>query len=308
MHRYVGYGLNVCSELEIPEFDLCTECSERPDVTVRVSHVPLDGYPLSEYTSDLPPRKVTVHGSGFVLRIRDGDSIDVWQNDNSDPHYARAVLVGIGFSVLLYQRGAWPLHVSAVGTACGVWLFGGGSGAGKSTIATWLHLRHGFEHMGDDAGVVRLGNSGFAYESGSRAIRLAPKAVTEFLSDFGHSEVLETPAEDLKVKVRLRGKVRSNLPILGLIMLRDRTDPVASTRMLRGANALMAVRETIFRPFGGLEFRSAVDTLKFCGDFIKRVPVFEFRRHRDFGVIDSESVSLLALIAHDLSENRTGIV
>lgn len=274
-------------------------------MTLRLAAEPIEGYRVSEYSEALPPPRVTVHGSCCVLRICDGQSIELWETEPFDRDLNRAVLVGIGFSVLLYQRGLWPLHVSAVRTDAGVWLFGGASGAGKSTLATWLHMRQGLDHLGDDAGVVCRSDPGFRFDCGSRAVRLAPETAAVLIDDIDERQAIPTPSEDGKVKIRLNGPAHRAVPVLGLVMLSDRAEEQAATvRELTGASALAAVREVIYRPFGGLDLRSAADTFAFCGEFSRQVPVYEFRRRKDFSAIESESSPLLSLI-HGESAVRT---
>lgn len=299
LRRFLAYGLTVESDFDIPEFDRLPidPSREHTDVRLRLAAEPIEGFRVSEYSEALPPPRVTVHGSSCVLRICDGQSIELWETEPFDRDLNRAVLVGIGFSVLLYQRGLWPLHVSAVRTGAGVWLFGGASGAGKSTLATWLHMRHGLEHLGDDAGVVTATESGFHFDCGSRAARLIPETAAVLIDDIDERQAIPTPSQDGKVKIRLNGPSHRAVPVLGLVMLGERAEGQAATvSELTGARALAAVREVIYRPFGGLDLRSAADTFAFCGAFSRQVPIYEFSRRKDFSAIESESSPLLSLI------------
>jgi hypothetical protein len=65
----------------------------------------------------------------------------------------RLFLMGSAMGALLYQRGLFPLHGSAVETPWGAMIFVGAQGAGKSTLAAQFH-RKGYRLLSDDVCAV----------------------------------------------------------------------------------------------------------------------------------------------------------
>ena len=296
---YDAYGLVVESSFELPELDVAIASSASADVVVDVSPA---RFPVPAISgSELPPPLVVYDSPTFAFRVDGGRRIEVWEGEGWDREFTRAVLLGRGLAIALYQRGDWPLHVSAVVVGDGVWLFGGRSGAGKSTMAALLHVWFGLPLVSDDSGVVRFNGDQTWFSAASRAIRLLPDALPHTFGQTGRAENLGAPIPsiDHKVRVRLASRLSSRqFPVRGLVMLDDLTSgEEARVRVLRGARALEAIRLSMYRPWLGQNMCSAAATLKFCADFHRRVPIYEFARHRRFESSSRDLEPLRALMS-----------
>lgn len=164
MGRYLAYSLVFDSDVDLPEFPLCT--GDYPvDVTLRLGMVP-------ESIPDPVGRGVLYEASAaeFLLTIPDvarfhvvaGNSITVEPTPGVPLGEVRVFLLGSAVGALLHQRGLLVLHAAAIKTEFGAVCFAGASGAGKSTLLGEM-LRRGCAMVVDDVcaldahdGVVRV--------------------------------------------------------------------------------------------------------------------------------------------------------
>jgi hypothetical protein len=86
-------------------------------------------------------------------RVEEGCRIFIEPLLDAPIEKVRLFLFGSVMGALLYQRGLFPLHGSAVETPWGAMIFVGAQGAGKSTLAAQFHLR-GYRLLSDDVCAV----------------------------------------------------------------------------------------------------------------------------------------------------------
>jgi hypothetical protein len=158
-YRYTAFGLTIQSDLELKGWLEGSGVSY--DVAVRVGSIPpeLKLNPVFEGEPDSRPHDPSspTRGSQLVLAVNrvadyliaDGREIVIEPRPGSDEAAVRIFLQGSAFGAILYQRGLFPLHASAVATPKGAILFAGPSGSGKSTIAAAMH-RIGYPLLADD--------------------------------------------------------------------------------------------------------------------------------------------------------------
>lgn len=158
--NYFAFGLHIASELECPE--LLPADPAPPDVWVRLG-------PTGDTLGDPPPGKVIVDAGPDVMQfvldevgrysITGGDQIVIQRFPQAGDDKLRIYLLGAAFGALLYQRGFFPLHGSAIETSHGAVAFTGDSGNGKSTMAAAFHQR-GCRILADDVCAIRLDDAG----------------------------------------------------------------------------------------------------------------------------------------------------
>lgn len=88
-----------------------------------------------------------------LFMIKQGQTIRCHPAPNVKPHQLSLALSGIVMAALLYQRGCFITHGSAVSISGQGILFLGDSGAGKSSLAIALHQR-GYPIVTDDLAVI----------------------------------------------------------------------------------------------------------------------------------------------------------
>ena len=139
-----------------------------------------------------------------VARVRielapDGTSsirLDPEAGRPSEVHAAglRAALLGPVFTILLLQRGLYPLHASSVEIGGRAVAFAADSGAGKSTLTLALAER-GHRFLSDDVTAVRLDGAGARAVSAYPQVKLLPDLLAH-RGDRAESLPLVNPIED----------------------------------------------------------------------------------------------------------------
>ena len=181
MYRYTAYGLNVTSDLRLPEL---TEARPACDaqVTIRREHVDLPpgrGNPDATLLWATPTDVCLRYSDAGVFRIRDGGHIDVDPVEGADDRAVRLLLLGPALAVLLHQRGLLVLHASAVAFVAGVAAFVADKGEGKSTLAATLHAR-GHPLVADDLLAVQLDDPHVVrVRAGYPQLKLSPEVLTQ---------------------------------------------------------------------------------------------------------------------------------
>ena len=172
-HYYKVYGLNISSEIELPELSPFPEI--KADVSIAFGKVP----------EHLPE----VRGSGILFeaayndflfrfegigryRVQDGSRITVQAEKEALPSEIRLLLLGSCIGALLHQRGMLAIHGSAVTDGKQTVIFSGQSGAGKSSLAAGLQ-ELGFTVIADDISVIgQIGDQDFKVENGIPNLKL----------------------------------------------------------------------------------------------------------------------------------------
>jgi hypothetical protein len=251
-HRYTVHGLEIASELELPELRPSIDPAAAPDVVVRCASVPRH--------ADSRQRdwfQVREDGTAFVriegvarFALRNGSDVDVEALQGSDLAAVRAYLVGPVMRLLLHQRDELPLHVSAVVIDGLAWAFTGPAGTGKSTVAAALHLHAGMGFLTDDVGIVRpspsSGPGGWMWP-GPSFLKLRSDAFSgvcglarDFLPDFVGSDKIRVLAGN--------GMEPAPVRLAGLLILERSAathGPALLPRRLEGAEAFLAAHAMV---------------------------------------------------------------
>jgi hypothetical protein len=155
LNAYWAYGLRIDAELECPELPPHSQKTGNPDVTVRLLP-PVSGAlePLENGYYEVRPGLFRLAVPGVAqYRVEEGCRIFIEPLLDAPMEKVRLFLFGSVMGALLYQRGLFPLHGSAVETPWGAMIFVGAQGAGKSTLAAQFH-RRGYRLLSDDVCAV----------------------------------------------------------------------------------------------------------------------------------------------------------
>lgn len=156
MPRYTAYGLQIDSELPLPE--LPPGPDRLADVIVRFGSVPTElSDPLHRYSY------FEGKPGSFLLRVPkvgrylviEGREIVIDRLPECSEELLRIFLLGSAFGSLLQQRQLLVMHASSVQTNRGAVLFVGPSGYGKSTVLAAL-ARQGYAMLADDVTAIAV--------------------------------------------------------------------------------------------------------------------------------------------------------
>lgn len=143
---YCIYGLNVKSEIELPEAYETLETTE-VDVTISYGNMPeviLDKKVNGSFSSVLQREYSWVYyeDEGDFL-IQNGKEIIVALANKYNVKHVRAIILGTCFGNILYQRETIAIHGGAVAFGDKAVVVSGVSGAGKSTVSLALRDKGG---------------------------------------------------------------------------------------------------------------------------------------------------------------------
>jgi hypothetical protein len=184
MFSYTAYGLNILSELPLPELTP-GELGAGVDVFIRLGKVnrfPLETEPQAGCFYATSDEAYFFWEEDGAYLVRGGREIIVEPFPGVEDGMLRLVILGMALGVLLHQRGLLTLHASAVAVNGGAVAFMGEKGGGKSTTAAALHT-HGHTIVADDVVAINIDDAGSPMVfPGFPQLKLWPEAA-EFLGD-----------------------------------------------------------------------------------------------------------------------------
>lgn len=159
-YRYRSFGFSIASEYQLPELSFSEHEleEEQPGLTIA-------GADLTETWDSLNPvsAHLAIDGKTVYVRVPDtgifamenGRSILVSLFPEANMDKVRLYLLGSCMGVILMQRRILPLHGSAIAIDGHAYAIVGHSGAGKTTLSTYL-LEQGYQLLSDDLIAVTL--------------------------------------------------------------------------------------------------------------------------------------------------------
>lgn len=274
---YLAYGLRIHTDLECPELRSHFIETENPDVTVQLlpaSTEELDSLETSGY--EVQPRVFRMHVPGVAqYRVEDGSRILITPFPNAQAEELRLFLLGSAMGALLYQRGLFPLHGSAVETSWGAMVFVGAQGAGKSTLAAEFH-RKGYRLLSDDVCAV---------ESTPEGLRILP-ALVQFRLCSDAYERLGAPkgarfSVDKFVVPMGEGYCTHPLPLRAIHILSDHDSSTPKFEVLHGFDRVQRLLENLYRPHFLKGQNTQGDLMRMAGLIAKKATMVSVKRRRD---------------------------
>lgn len=169
MYTSLAYGLRIQSELPLLQPVLV---SEPPDIVVRfgaLHQIAAEPDHSNQILIELP--------LNVKLLIRNGCEVVVDAPLATDRVVLRAYILGTAMAFVLRQRGLMVLHASCVARDDGVVIaFLGGSGWGKSTLASAFH-QQGYRLITDDVMALRLDTASPQVVPSFPEVKLLPDAM-----------------------------------------------------------------------------------------------------------------------------------
>lgn len=299
MYSYFAYGLGIHSNIAIPEFmptesqcDVQIKLDKNNPIPIEVSD---DYHHLLKITPEeafLFDRKVGT----FI--IRNGCEITIYPQVDADDSRIRLYLVGTIMSILLYQRGLFVLHGSAVEYDGGVVAFVGQSGWGKSSIAAALQAK-GHRMIGDDVVPISIAEDATTVYPGFPQFKLYP----EVASCLGHDEssLLLLHPQVEKKGLRFSEKFsHTSLPLKRIYVLSPE-DTLAIEPLSFQQAVIDLVRHSIptrwlQQPEGKMHFLQ-------CTKLVKRIPIYRLKRSKDLSTLTTLAQMVVEHLAPNLKNS-----
>src|SRR5664280_1659489 len=244
LNAYWAYGLCIHAEIVCPELPPHPEPSRNPDVTIRL--LP----PVESISESLENGYYEVRPGVFRMAVpevaqylvEEGNRISIQPVVGAAPEEVRLFLLGSAMGALLYQRGLFPLHGSAVETHWGAMIFVGAQGAGKSTLAAQFH-RSGYRLLSDDVCAVAATPEGLQILPALAKFRLCADAY----------ERLGSPREgyfdvDKYVVPMGEGYCPHPVALRAIHILVDHDSSTPEFEVLRGFDRVKRLLKNLYRP------------------------------------------------------------
>lgn len=298
MYHYIAYGLNICSELLLPELKISSAIEA--DIVIQLGKVnwllpdPCPSWKYFHFDGDAAYLYWDIVGKFLV---RSGKEIIIELIEGVDEGVVRLPLLGAVLAMVLHQRQHLLLHGSAVAIKERAVIFAGASGHGKSTMAATLYGR-GHRMMADDVSAINLEKlSRPILIPGFPQIKLWPEAVTAALGD--DPEGLKRVHPDLEKRARptADGFLQMPLPLERIYLLSEGSS--VHIKPLKPQEAIAKLIGNSFIPMlvgeKFIQSKGAGLHISQCANLVKNVPIYTLERPR--------SLELLSDIAHLIEED-----
>ncbi|MFK7877322.1 MAG: hypothetical protein AB8B71_16360 [Paracoccaceae bacterium] len=307
LNYYRLFGLNIASELELPELGppLIFDPLQNAQVVISLGPVPKSlagGTRVNEYY-EFSEDACLVDVKGIAqYQVSQGATLLVEPVQGAAENDVRTYLFGTVLSVLLHQRKLLPLHIGAVASPAGVIAFTGESGAGKSTLAGLLHKRSGWPMVCDDLAVVQTGTPHPILHGGMLRLKLWRETINR----------LEVPATTVTRDTTRHDKyhlispdlfITEPRPLAALFVLGKGDRPILSK--LTGGAAFSAVMNTIYRPEFAAVFSDQKMIMQSCAEIAKTIDVYRFDRPWDVAALDAGADYLIEYFSEKDASTRS---
>jgi energy-coupling factor transporter ATP-binding protein EcfA2 len=282
MYSYTVYGVNVHSELALPEL---VECEATPDIVI---HYNDPVFPLLETDSNedyytAAPDEVALYYPGAgIFRIRQGNEIIIQPIPGVEEDVLRLYILGSVLSVALHQRGNLVLHASSVMIADAGVIFLGHSGAGKSTLAAALH-NAGHRLVSDDLAVIRFDRDGQPYlYPGYPQMKLWPETARLFEEDVDNLPRVQPHMEKRKHRLNIPFS-SSALPLRHVFVLGWGDQP-----QIKSLSAKATFIELVRYSYDGpllKDTNTSAAHFRQCVALASRIPVAHLERPRSLAAL-----------------------
>ncbi len=280
---YYTYGLHIRSEILCPELMPHTQPGKAPEITIRLLS------PVASVAESYENRYYEVRPGTFRMAVagvakyvvEDGSRISVEPVTGASPEEVRLFLLGSVMGALLYQRGLFPLHGSAVETPWGAMIFVGAQGIGKSTLAAHFH-RKGYRVLSDDVCAVASKPGGLEVLPALAHFRLC----TDAYERLGSHQEASFNVDKFVVPLG-EGYCSHPVPLKVIHLLADQESGEPEFKLLRGFDRVYHLLENLYRPNYLPGQSTESDLMQMAGQIAQKTVMATITRRRDPELIES---------------------
>ncbi|BAY87289.1 hypothetical protein NIES267_68100 [Calothrix parasitica NIES-267] len=286
MKYYRIYNLCIASEFDFPEF---IEIEGKVDANIRFGKVD------DAIATQAESNKAFVGSLPEICRIwiYNGEEIVIEPEKDVDESLIRTAILGPILCVLLRQRGLLVIHASCVNINNQGVAFMGGSGWGKSTLATAFHTK-GYDVLTDDVLPIKIENNRAIVYPSYPQFKLCLDAATSLGQET--KKLLPVYTNSSKVAYIVSHKFQKNpIPLQQIYLLHKGTEHQI-TSLKRQETFVELVRHT--RSMKSMtEEKCITQHLHFCSELIKNVRFCRFTRKPSL----ADLPKLINLVEEDLA-------
>ena len=288
MYYYTAYGLNIDSELFLPELQPSPKLDA--DLTIRLGTINWEipaGNKLGRYFRVNREEAYLYWEVVGKFWVRSGKEIIVEPIRDASMQIVRLPLLSSVLAMVMHQRQHLVFHASAVAINDQAAIFLGFKGQGKSTMVATL-CGQGHHLLTDDVtALVQRDPSSYAILPGYPQIKLYPEAAKASLGD--NPETLSRIHPDVEKLVRPIPESfwKTPLPLKRMYILAqgsmpkiERLDPQAAIAQLIGNSYIPYLLEQQF-----LQSADAAWHIRQCASIFQSVPVYKLVRPRDLTLL-----------------------
>ncbi len=283
VNSYWAYGLRIQAEIDCPELPVDPQPTVSPDVTIcLLPPVPTVADTLENGYYEVRPGIFRLAVPRVAqYRVEGGSRISVEPQEGSSPGEVRLFLLGSVMGALLYQRGLFPLHGSAVETRWGAMIFVGAQGAGKSTLAAQFH-RRGYSLLSDDVCAVVTSPEQLQVLPALAQMRLRADAYERL----GQPQDARFHIDKFVVPMK-EGYCDRPVPLKAIHILASREEGDPEFAVLRGFNRVQRLLENLYRPHYLKGQSTQSDLMRLAGLIAQKTTMAEVSCRRDPEKIES---------------------
>jgi hypothetical protein len=277
LNAYWAYGLSIHADMVCPELPVNPQPAADPDVVVRLlAPVSTISDSLENGYFEVGPRifRLAIPGVG-QYRVEEGKRIFIEPLADASIDKVRLFLLGSSMGALLYQRGLFPMHGSAVETAWGAMIFVGAQGAGKSTLAAQFH-RRGYRLLSDDVCAVATGAEGLRILPALAQFRLCADAYDRL----GGTAGARFDVDKFVVPMG-EGYCPDPVPLRAIHVLSDHDADAPKIEALRGFDRVQRLLENMYRPHYMKGQETQAGLMRLAGAIAQKVTMLSVARRRD---------------------------
>ncbi|MBT2699473.1 aldolase [Bacillus sp. ISL-40] len=300
---YKGFGLNILSEIYLPELPRISESIHKVEIVIEIDD-------LSKQWSEID----TIAQKRFVVKenkvmfevpntaifsIQEGKKISVSPMVGVEEDKIRLYILGTCMGAILIQRKLLPLHGSAVAINGKAYAFVGDSGAGKSTLAAAL-IKEGYQLLSDDVIPVYLSKDNIPYVEPSYPHQ---KLWQESLNEFGISSSGYRPLFDRETKYAIpvhSDYSSESLPLAGVYELVKTESNHVEIRRIEGLGRFQTIYQHTYRNFLIPRLEMQEWHFKESAKILNRIEMYQLMRpHSGF-----TAHSLVSLVLSTIKEEE----
>jgi hypothetical protein len=282
LNQYWAYGLRIQTDMECPELASAPVETEHPDVAIRL--LPPAANALESLENgyyEVQPGVFRLAMPGVALyRVEEGRRIFITPLPDVPAEKIRLFLLGSAMGALLYQRGLFPLHGSAVETPWGAMIFVGVQGAGKSTLAAQFHHK-GYRLLSDDVCAVADMPEGLQIIPALSHFRLCADAYERL----GTTPGVRFDVDKFVVPMG-EGYCPHPVPLRAIHILVDHDSCTPEFVVLRGFDRVQRVLENLYRPHYLKGQGTQSNLMRMAGLIAQKTTIAAVIRRRDPEAID----------------------